>query len=80
MNGDGEWLPVPGWGAAYQVEPHSLRVRSVDRISVNTLGQRRQLASVELKQHSGRVSLCWRGRRRSFPVDELRRLAEAAQE
>jgi hypothetical protein len=74
------WAPLPGWGGNYEVELRSGRCRSVDRCSVNILGQRRLLRGVELAPcgRSRNVTLSHRGARRTFTPAGLRALAGAA--
>lgn len=74
------WAALPGWGGSYEVELDSGRVRSRDRYSVNTLGQKRFLRGVELVRcgRSGVVTLSHNGVRRTFTTERLRMLAAAA--
>jgi hypothetical protein len=73
------WVPVPGWGDAYLVDPATGRVRSRDRWVVDRRGARRWLTGVELQQApvSRSVYLCHRGVRRAFTPEGLRRLVGA---
>ena len=75
--GNEEWVPVRGFGSAYEIELSSGRVRSRDRTLIDSLGRVRKLQGVELAQQQPargggpRVCLCVRGHRRTMPIRTL---------
>lgn len=78
------FIPIPGWGQAYQIEPETGRVRSVDRTVCDIRGRVRHLRGIELAPQQSargatvRVSLCVHGHRRTIPVARLAAAATAA--
>lgn len=79
-NTTAEWVPLRGWGDAYEVELTTERVRSRDRAVVDTLGRVRHLRGVELATCGPNrwVTLSRQGRRRMFTTAQVLRMATGA--